>query len=277
MYRARYSSPASQAHPAPPALHALPAGSMAQLTLWSGRSAVLPAVLNYIAQESWPARSTFYWAVSDEMSARELSLLLVPAAMLLMEHGHAVHFWQLPGARDHDNAKATRHHHVAALYRDAFRRAVADAEWLLTLEDDNLPQPGALARLAQGMTAPDIAGIAAVYRIRGAPMFLNCSTTAGERWTPVPAHQCPAGLFPTPFTGGGLTLYRAEAIRRATPVQCRELVDSTDGTPYVEGWDGHLGREFLRLGYRLLSDGGLWIGHHTPEIMNHLAATGETL
>lgn len=251
---------------------ALGAGTFGQLTLWSGRSGIVGALLGYMMDEAWPAGTHFRWCVSDQMAEREVCLQLLPAARELMARGHTVEMWQAPGAGTHDNGDVARHEHVARLYREAFRRAAQD-DYFLTIEDDNLPPPRVLAQLAQH-ARPDRAQIGAVYRIRGAPMYLNCSLSLEDPWRVPLADECPRGVFITPMMGAGYTLYLGSAMRRIDPVQCRVRMAPGKAEPHVAGWDDWVGREFARLGYSSVSDGSLWVGHHTPEVQAHLAHLG---
>jgi hypothetical protein len=43
-----------------------------------------------------------------------------------------------------------------------------------------------------------------------------------------------------------------------------------DKPEHVAGWDDWVGRRFAELGYTGVSDGSLWIEHHTPEVMGYL-------
>ncbi len=245
----------------------LAAVTFGQLTLWSGRSPILAQLCTYFLEESWPARTHFRWCCSDQMPEHQLLLYLLPTARELMLCGHTVEMWQRPGAPTHDNGDARRHQHVAQLYAEAFRRAAVD-DWFLSIEDDNLPPPRALAQLAQHMR-PDRGQIGGVYRIRGAPEFLNCSTSLADPWAPPKAVDCPKGVFLSPMMGAGFTLYNGAAMRRIPPVQCR--VTKQEGkVDHVAGWDDWVGRHLAELGYVSVSDGSLWIGHHTPEVSAYL-------
>jgi hypothetical protein len=245
----------------------LAAVTFGQLTLWSGRSPILAQLLAYILSEEWPKRTHFHWCISDQMPEHQLCLYLIPAARELMLRGHTVELWQAPGAPTHENTDARRHQHVATLYADAFRRASVN-DWFLAIEDDNLPPPRALAQLAQHMR-PDRGQIGGVYRIRGAPEYLNCSTTLADPWTPPRAAAAPRAVFLTPMMGAGFTLYNGAAMRRVPPVQCR--VTPKPGTiDHVAGWDDWVGRHLAGMGYVSVSDGSLWIEHHTPEVMAYL-------
>lgn len=249
----------------------LSAGTFGQLTLWGGASPILPRLIDWILTEPWPKATHFLWQVSEYVKERERALYLVPAAMILLAQGHTVEMWQAPPAPSYDNTNPEKHVHIAGLYREAFRRASA-FDYCLSIEDDNLPPPGALAHLAQH-TAPDIAQLGGVYRIRGGPTHLNCSNSLANPWTPVPADGCPAKLISTPMMGAGFTLYLGSALRRMRPVECI-VTPQPEGYPgpHVAGWDDWVGREFHRMGYRSYSDGSLWVEHHTPEVLAYLKA-----
>lgn len=243
------------------------AGTFGQLTLWGGKSPIVPQLMEYFLSEDWPARTHFRWCVSELMDAREFMLYLLPTAVQLMDLGHTVEMWRAPGASTYENTAPDKHRHVAALYRDGFRRAALD-DYCLSIEDDNLPPPRALAQLAQH-ARPDIAQIGGVYRIRGAPEYINCSTSLANPWTPPPAASIPRRVFDTPMMGAGYTLYLGSALRRMPPVECK-VSPSAYGGQHVAGWDDWVGRHFAAMGYRSISDGSLWIGHHTPEVTAYL-------
>lgn len=249
----------------------LGAVTFGQLTLWSGRSPIMAALCAWFLAEEWPKGTHFRWCVSDQMAEHQICLYLIPTARELMLRGHTVEFWQRPGAPTHENTDARRHQHVAGLYAEAFRRAAVD-DWFLSIEDDNLPPPRALQHLAQHMR-PDRAQIGGVYRIRGAPQYLNVSTSLADPWTPPLAAAAPRSVFVTPMMGAGFTLYNGAAMRRIPPVQCR--VTKQDGNPdHVAGWDDWVGRHLAQLGYVSVSDGSLWIEHHTPEVAAYLKQHG---
>lgn len=250
---------------------ALAAVKFGQLTLWSGRSPIMPQLLSYMLTEAWPKRTHFRWCVSEQMPDHQLNLYLLPAARELMLRGHTVEMWQAPGAPTHENIDARRHQHVAVLYADAFQRAAVD-DWFLTIEDDNLPPPRALAQLAQHMR-PDRGQIGGVYRIRGSPEFLNCSTSLLDPWTPPLAEEAPRCVFISPMMGAGFTLYNGAAMRRIPPVQCR-VTPRPGMVDHVAGWDDWVGRYLASMNYVSVSDGSLWIEHHTPEVYAYLAKHG---
>ncbi len=245
----------------------LSAGTFGQLTLWGGKSPIVPELMAYFLEEHWPKGTHFRWCVSEQMVDREFLLYLVPTATQLMTMGHTVEMWRAPGASTYENTEPDKHRHVAMLYRDGFRRGALD-DYCLSIEDDNLPPPGALAQLAQH-TRPDVAQIGGVYRIRGAPEYINVSTSLANPWTPPRAMDIPCGVFHTPMMGAGYTLYLGSALRRMPPVQCK-VTEHGYGHTHVAGWDDWVGRHFAEMGYRSVSDGSLWIGHHTPEVMAYL-------
>ena len=247
----------------------LSAGTFGQLTLWGGNSPLVPALMAYFLDEAWPDRTHFRWGISDRMEDREVLLYLVPTATQLMGKGHTVEMWRTPGCRTYDNAEPDKHRHIAMLYRDAFKRAAAD-DYCLSIEDDNLPPPLALAQLAKH-ASPDVAQIGGVYRIRGSPEYINVSTSLADPWTPPLAKEIPRAVFNTPMMGAGYTLYLGSALRRMPPVQCRVTERHGPGyPPLVAGWDDWVGRHFAEMGYRSISDGSLWVGHHTPEVAAYL-------
>lgn len=245
----------------------LGAVTFGQLTLWSGRSPIMPQLLAYILSESWPSRTHFRWCISDQMEEHKLCLYLIPAARELMLRGHTVEMWQAPGAPSNENTDARKHQHIAKLYAEAFRRASVD-DWFLAIEDDNLPPPRALAQLAQHMR-PERGQIGGVYRIRGAPEYLNCSTSLEDPWTPPKVETAPKCVFLTPMMGAGYTLYNGAVMRRMPPVQCR-VTPRPGMIDHVAGWDDWVGRQLHSMGYVSVSDGSLWIEHHTPEVMAYL-------
>jgi hypothetical protein len=244
-------------------------GTFSQLTLWGGASPILPRVLNYILTEAWPKQTHFLWQISANVSDRERLMHLMPAAMLLMQAGHTVELWQAPPAPSYENSNPEKHRHIAGLYRDAFQRA-SRFDFCLSIEDDNLPPPGALSRITQHISA-STAQIGGVYRIRGAPEYINATDSLSNPWTPIPANRVPQELIYTPMMGAGYTLYLGSALRRMRPVEC-VVTPTLSGAPHVAGWDDWVGREFARMGYQSFSDGSLWIGHYTPEVASYLQA-----
>ncbi len=246
----------------------LGAGTFGQLTLWGGASPIVLRLMDYFIAERWPKGTHFRWAVSDRMADAEWYLYLIPTAAQLISMGHTVELWRTAGCHTYENTNPDKHRHIAKLYRDAFARAAVD-DWCLSIEDDNLPPVGALEHLASH-AAPDIAQIGGVYRIRGAPHLINASTSLADVWTPPQADSIPSGLFRTPMMGAGYTLYQGAALRRMPPVQCRVTPPGGGYGSHVAGWDDHVGRYFAAQGYRSLSDGGLWIEHHTPEVLAYL-------
>jgi hypothetical protein len=227
-------------------------------------------VLNYILTEAWPKQTHFLWQISEHVSDRERMMHLMPAAMLLMQQGHTVELWQAPPAPSYENTNPEKHRHIAGLYRDAFQRA-SRFDFCLSIEDDNLPPPAAFGHIIQHISA-DTAQIGGVYRIRGAPDYINASDSLANPWTPVKADMVPKRLIHTPMMGAGYTIYLGSALRRMRPVQCVVTTHKGYPMPHVAGWDDWVGREFASMGYRSFSDGSLWIGHYTPEVASYLKA-----
>lgn len=245
-------------------------GTLGQLTLWSGRSLVVPAVLANMLAEAWPERTAFRWCVGDEVRPAEAGLL-EGAAAELRSRGHYVEMWRRPGAPAVRPEVKERHDHVAELYAEAFARCRED--YLLTIEDDCVPPVGGLARLAESMSL-DVAAVAGVYRIRGIEERLNCSVSLSEMWTAPLAEDFPAAVVETPMVGGGFTLWRGLALAQVPPVQCLMFRDAEGRDTWLAGWDDWIGRHLARRGWRVLSDGRLWVRHENEQVRKFLEERG---
>lgn len=245
--------------------------TFAQLTLWGGASPAVARLLDYILTEDWPEKTHFLWQFSSKVSEREKCLRLIPAALQLMDRGHTVEMWVAPAAPTYENTDPAKHEHIAGLYRDAFGRA-SRFDYCLSIEDDNIPQPKSLEQLMEHMH-PSIAQIGGIYRIRGSPEWINASDSLECPWTPVLASSVLPVVMDTPMMGAGYTLYQGKALRRMRPVQCI-VTPQPNGPAHVAGWDDWVGREFARLGYQSVSDGGVWVEHITPEVLRYLELHG---
>jgi GT2 family glycosyltransferase len=145
---------------------------------------------------------------------------------------------------------------VAEDYNRAFAQATEDM--ILTVEDDTVPPPDAVRRLASHLRPHGkVAAAAGVYESARSPGYIAASLKP-DRWISERYEGFPKEPFDAGWLPGGCTLFANWILRRALPlvVRCGPRTES------VWNWDNDFSRKLRDLGYRLILDGRVRCEHN---------------
>lgn len=163
-----------------------------------------------------------------------------------------------------DSQDISRHQHVCSLYNNVLPRINTDM--VMIIEDDNIGPANGIRMLMENMkTGNGVAGTAGCYRSKANPDRV-CASFNSSRWESVPYDDLERRPYNYGMLGGGFTLYRNSALKKALPCRCT----INDGR--LLGWDANLGKTMRRLGYSLVLDARVEVGHDCKEVREHLAS-----
>jgi len=149
-----------------------------------------------------------------------------------------------------------RNSHVCDLYNDILPGI--DADYIVTWEDDVEPPPDALRSLCKAMPPlHHIGACAATYSPRGNPAMACAAFDMEHSFRHVLLRDLSDSPVDVVATGGGFTLFDHAALRRCLPVR---YSFRANGSPI--GWDGNLGLDLHRHGWRVLLHPGVRCEHH---------------
>lgn len=241
--------------------------SLGIITLWGDRTEVISEVIDWYKNTDIPKNTSIYWVnnTNDPIKTKVLSdaaielkskykyvTLIEGGPPYSIAKGESYHTWK-------------RHQHVANLYNDVLSRANDDL--ILFVEDDNIPPYDGLRKLHNELIPskhmPETVGyVGGAYRARTTPQYV-CGATSKVGWSGVlDFDSLPKVPMQIGVMGGGFTLYRNSALKKAMPVMCTK--DETGRL--IHGWDGNLGIKLNELGYKLILHGGVRVQHKCMEV-----------
>lgn len=158
-----------------------------------------------------------------------------------------------------------KHAHVAKNYSKLLA-SLADAyDYILVVEDDVEPPATGLIDLYSHMRRLDESGekvacVAGCYPQRTDPTTV-CISLRPKVWGKVPKlKDVKPKLFKVEMQGGGFSLYDTRAIKKVLPY--RLVFKTLNGNYYMTGWDGYIGEEWSKLGWKQYCDGSILCNHH---------------
>lgn len=239
------------------------------VTLWGDRSAVISDVINWYRHADIPPDTSIYWV--NNTNDRAKTKMLLDAANELKSRYKSITFVEagIPYSIGKNEAYLTwaRHQHVANLYNDILSKVSEDL--VLFVEDDNIAPFDGLRKLHDELTPikhdPETVGfVGGAYRARTTPQYV-CGATSKTAWQGVlDFDSLPDTPIQIGVMGGGFTLYRNSALRKALPLMCTKHIDSNR---LIHGWDGNLGIKLNQLGYKLLMHCGVRVEHKCEEVI----------
>jgi hypothetical protein len=215
------------------------------VTLWRGEwLQAQERVLEWIRSERLPVGTRFVWVTQEDAPAAKV---LEEAWTSLDGQGREYTCELVSTPVFEVRGFVEKHKIVAELYNEALTDV--RTTWVLFLEDDVVPPEGAVTRLLMSIqTASPIAGaVGAAYRRRRNVNEL-CAQDAKGRYIRWPDKD-DESIIDVMWTGGGLTLYRGEALRSAG-----RLFASVRNNSLIGGWDVNLCNALRRQGQRVLVD-----------------------
>ena len=230
------------------------ARSLGVLSLLSGRRSTFPLWREFLRTAELPPEAALY--VVDDSDDPAFTALVRDACAELGEPGRfarvslTVRHQRYGGSEDEPYFVRERHLRVAGLY--AHHMGAAREDLLLTLEDDVVPPPDAIRRLAAQLR-PDtpVAAVAGAYDMGGDA--LCCGRADGGWGSPVFWSDLTDDPIEVGCVGGGCTLWAGWALA-ATPVPFRWY--------HGLGWDGSLCTAMRERGHTVLLHGGVRCVHH---------------
>lgn len=166
---------------------------------------------------------------------------------------------------DMNLVETNRHAHVARTYSKFLSQLVDSYEYILTVEDDMEPTQDGLVLLYEHIkTLEDnnikTASVAGYYPQKMDP-HTACISLQPRVWGKIPKiKNVKPKLFRVEMQGGGFTLYDTRAIKKVLPY--RLVFKTLDGNFYMTGWDGYIGEEWSKLGWKQYCDGSILCNHH---------------
>jgi hypothetical protein len=158
-----------------------------------------------------------------------------------------------------------RHGHIARTYSKLLSQIVDSYDYVLTIEDDMEPTQDGLVLLYDHIkTLEDnsvkAAAVAGYYPQKMDPTTA-CISLQSKVWGKIPKiKNVKPKLFKVEMQGGGFTLYDTRAIKKVLPY--RLVFKTLSGNFYMTGWDGYIGEEWSKLGWKQYCDGSLLCRHH---------------
>lgn len=166
---------------------------------------------------------------------------------------------------DMNLVETNRHAHVARTYSKFLSQLVDSYDYILTVEDDMEPTQDGLVLLYEHIkTLEDnnikAASVAGYYPQKMDPNTA-CISLQPKVWGKIPKiKNVKPRLFKVEMQGGGFTLYDTRAIKKVLPY--RLVFKTLNGNFYMTGWDGYIGEEWSKLGWKQYCDGSILCKHH---------------
>lgn len=159
-----------------------------------------------------------------------------------------------------DNYYDFRHEYVTQKYAQLLP-TISDT-FILTLEDDIVPQNGSLVKLFNSLFSDvDVGAAAGIYKSSVNPKLACCITKYAENSLEI-ENLRNYGIMDANRTGGGFTLWRTEAIETSFPIIFTRSSDTL-----VEGWDWYLSRKLIENEYRISLHTDIECGHLGNELI----------
>jgi hypothetical protein len=166
---------------------------------------------------------------------------------------------------DMNLVETNRHAHVARTYSKFLSQLVDSYDYILTVEDDMEPTQDGLVLLYEHIkTLEDnnikVASVAGYYPQKIDPTTA-CISLQPKVWGKIPKiKNVKPKLFRVEMQGGGFSLYDTRAIKKVLPY--RLVFKTLNGNYYMTGWDGYIGEEWSKLGWKQYCDGSILCNHH---------------
>jgi hypothetical protein len=161
--------------------------------------------------------------------------------------------------------ETNRHAHVARTYSKLLSQIVDSYDYILTVEDDMEPTQDGLVLLYEHIKNLEdnnikAASVAGCYPQKMDPTTV-CISLQPKVWGKIPkVKNVKPKLFRVEMQGGGFTLYDTRAIKKVLPY--RLVFKTLSGNFYMTGWDGYIGEEWSKIGWKQYCDGSVMCNHH---------------
>jgi hypothetical protein len=166
---------------------------------------------------------------------------------------------------DMNYVETNRHAHVARTYSKFLSQLVDSYDYILTVEDDMEPTQDGLVLLYEHIKTLEDKNIKAAAVAGYYPQKMDpntaCISLQPKVWGKIPKiKNVKPRLFKVEMQGGGFTLYDTRAIKKVLPY--RLVFKTLNGNFYMTGWDGYIGEEWSKLGWKQYCDGSILCNHH---------------
>jgi hypothetical protein len=155
--------------------------------------------------------------------------------------------------------------HIARSYSKFLNQLVDSYDYILKVEDDMEPTTDGLISLYAHMKTLEadnhkVAAAAGPYPQKMDPTTI-CVSMQPKVWGKIPkVKNVKPKLFRVEMQGGGFTLYDTRALKKVLPY--RLVFKTLNGNFYMTGWDGYIGEEWSKLGWKQYCDGSMMCNHH---------------
>ena len=161
--------------------------------------------------------------------------------------------------------ETNRHAHIARTYSKFLSQLVDSYDYILTVEDDMEPTQDGLVLLYEHIKNLEDNNIKAAAVAGYYPQKIDpntaCISLQPKVWGKIPKiKNVKPQLFKVEMQGGGFTLYDTRAIKKVLPY--RLVFKTLNGNFYMTGWDGYIGEEWSKLGWKQYCDGSICCNHH---------------
>ena len=221
------------------------------LTMFRGNYEYLENIRYYLHREYFPCDVSITWVLNTpDQNFKEC------AAKYAEDFNDIRVITNMETLELTDNYYDFRHEYVSSKYADLLPN-ISDT-FILTLEDDMIPPKGSLVKLYNSLYFEPTAGASsAIYKSKDEPELACCITKYSTERLPLSLLQN-YGTVGGLRTGGGLTLWRNEAIEESFPVKFTRTSPTV-----VEGWDWYLSRKLIENGHKILL--------HTDIVCEHIS------
>ncbi len=224
---------------------------LAVVTLWRAeRSDAQRAVLGYLQSEDFPKGTRFIWTVeAGSGTASWLESQWEQFEKLSRQYSlEMIETEPMPAGNELE-----KHITVATLYNEALKGC--QSRLVLCVEDDVVPTVGTWRQLCMSLASePRAAAVMGVYRTRQKHDCVCARDMAGVyfSWSVAGTRQ----TICASWIGAGLTLYRAEALRKCLPAMPEKAQQG-----WMNGWDVVVSQRLRALGGALFIDAGCVADH----------------